>query len=132
MNHLDGIKVLNTITYHEATGELNWLAVVIATFTMLTILTILPRIMTFPKGQRFIWHGKIEFLMGFLIITCSLCFGLLAGYYMFGPTKEVTKYKICIVDENLSMQEFKNTYKILNEEGEIYTVIFRDEGEIIC
>lgn len=53
--------------------------------------------------------------------------GIDMGFMIGKEKKEVTKYKICIIDENITMADFTNTYEILSKEGEVYTVKFRDE-----
>lgn len=126
MTHLDGIKVLHTVEKYVGTGEFNWLACIIAFFIALAILTLIPRLITFGK-HAFEWKGTLtEFLMGGVILAGSAFIGYLFGYVL-QPTIPQTTYKICIIDENVSMVEFNNTYEILDKEGEIYTVVFKDE-----
>ncbi len=128
MNHLDGIKVLNVIETQVAIGGFNWLACIIAFFIVLVILTIFPRLLTFGK-TAFEWKGvKAEFFIGFFLLLGSAGLGFMFGT-IYQPTIPRTEYKICIVDENLSMKDFNNTYEIISKEGEIYTVVFKEETE---
>ena len=126
MNHLDGIKVLDIIERQVSTGEFNWAACIIAFFIILTILTVVPRLMVFGR-EAFKWRGTLaELVIGGVILGCSVVMGFIYGYTL-QPTVSQTTYKICIIDEEkVSMIDFNNTYEILNKEGEIYTVIFKD------
>lgn len=126
MNHLDGIKILDTIEHQIGTGEFNWLAGIITFFIVLTILTLVPRLITFGK-TAFEWKGTlIELVIGSIILGCSAFMGYTFAF-AFQPTISQTTYKICIIDEEkVTMVEFNNTYEVLDKEGEIYTVIFKD------
>lgn len=126
MNHLDGIKVLDTIERQVGTGEFNWVAFIITFFIVLALLTLIPRLLTFGR-TAFEWKGTlIELVIGFIILGCSVFMGYNLGY-AFQPTIPQNIYKICIVDEEkVNMIDFNNTYEVLNKEGEIYTVIFKE------
>lgn len=125
MNHLDGIKILDIIERQVGTGEFNWMACIIAFFTFLIILTLVPRLVAFGR-RAFEWKGTpIELIVGGIILGCSVLMGYAFGN-AFQPTVPQTTYKICIVDETIGVIEFNNTYEVLNKEGEIYTVIFKD------
>lgn len=125
MNHLDGIKVLATVERQVGTGEFNWTACIVAFFIVLFTLTLAPRLIAFRK-RAFEWKGTlIELVIGSMILGCSALMGFTSGF-ISQPTIPQTTYKICIIDENISMIEFNNTYEVLDKEGEIYTVIFKD------
>lgn len=125
MNHLDGIKVLDTIERQVGTGEFNWVACIVAFFIVLAILTAVPRLIAFGR-TAFEWKGTlIELIIGGIVLCCSVLMGYTFGY-AFQPMVPQTIYKICIIDENISMVDFTNTYEVLNKEGEIYTIIFKE------
>jgi hypothetical protein len=46
--------------------------------------------------------------------------------YFSSPTK-TTYYNVCIIDENVSMDEFTDYYNIIETNGEIYTVTIKGD-----
>ncbi len=126
MNHVDGIKVLHTVEKYVGTGEFNWLACIIAFFIILAILTMVPRLVIYGQ-TAFKWQGaRTELGIGSMVLFASIAFGVFCGF-IFQIYIPRTEYKICIIDEEkVNMIDFNNTYEVLNKEGEIYTVIFKD------
>ena len=82
--------------------------------------------MTFGR-TAFEWKGALnELLIGGIILGCSAFMGFIFGY-AFQHTIPQTTYKICIIDEEkVNMIDFNDTYEVLNKEGEIYTVMFKE------
>ncbi len=60
--------------------------------------------------------------LGVLCIFLGLLVGLLGGFVLAPtPVEYETHYEVSI-DENVNMQEFMNTYEIIETRGSIYTV----------
>lgn len=60
---------------------------------------------------------------GVITIGASLVFGLLVGIPIGSMTQvpDYIKYEV-ILDDSVSMNEFMNTYEVLEQRGQIYVV----------
>ena len=60
-------------------------------------------------------------------LVASVMFGFTIGSECSKPVEYTTEYKVTISDEVL-MNEFNERYKIISQEGKIYTIRERVDG----
>ena len=118
---MSGVEVLNVETITTITGGFNWeLCIGIVFFGaligFLTGLSISPEPFSPAVGVL------IGFFGGVLI-------GILGGICFKTPVieKVETQYKVIVSDE-VSINEFLEKYKILDQEGKIYTIVEKEEN----
>ena len=61
-------------------------------------------------------------------ILAGALFGVMAGSLSATPTEYTTQYKVTISDE-VKMNDFLSRYKIIRQEGKIYTVREIEDGK---
>ena len=117
---IDGITVLHMYeqTISVVPAVFLWLGAVVG--IILTILTIL-RICNASRVTGTNWL----FFLGALALTVLLLFGAFACTADIGTR---TVYKVTI-DENVSYKEFTRLYKVIEVEGDIYTIVEINQEE---
>lgn len=65
----------------------------------------------------------LSILFGVFLIICGLVSGLGIASIFAKPT---TQYKVTI-DKKVSLKEFNEKYEIVDQDGEIYTIVERDK-----
>lgn len=118
---MSGVEVLNVETITTTTGGFNWeLCLGIVFFGAL--IGFLAGLSISPEPFSPVVGVLIGFLGGVLI-------GILGGICWRTPVieKVETQYKVIVSDE-VSMNEFLEKYKILDQEGKIYTVVEKEEN----
>ena len=123
MTHLEGIKILDTFTTIYRTGFNYWACII--TFIVVAAIMIIIIVPVIDWLDYYL--GSFKILVNFFVILMAVFIGIDMGFMIGKEKKEITKYKICIIDENITMTDFTNTYEILSKEGEVYTVKFKDE-----
>lgn len=118
---VSGVEILNTETITTTTGGFNW-EVCIGIIFFSALIGFLAGLLISPEPCSPIIGVLIGFFGGILIgISGGICFET--------PVieKVETQYKVIVSDE-VSMNEFLEKYKILDQEGKIYTVVEKEEN----
>ena len=98
----------------------NWVAFFICFGAVLTIFILIGIAMSMCFDD---WK---QLLVGLIVGTIiGGVFGTIIGFGSGTPTAFENQYKVTITDE-VSMNEFTDTYEIINQDGKIYTVRERD------
>lgn len=110
---MKGITILNEFIY---TGEIlaPWFGIGIAAFIIGLFGLIICSTIIKPR-QRLLTVLAISFAI-------SLFFGISVG--AFAPRKEETRYQV-IIDDSVNFHEFNERYKIIDQEGLIFTITER-------
>lgn len=111
---MEGVEILSTQEVAIA-WEFNWLAFWI-TFAVIFIFMSLIAIVVADDYT----YGFGVF-MGIIGIFIAILFGMLFGYMFRTAEDYETHYKVIISDE-VSMNEFIERYKIIDQDGKIFTV----------
>jgi len=72
--------------------------------------------------------SEVEVGFGCFIITVIIAIGLWSGISSYINRTSYTEYKI-LIDNSVKMNEFNKKYYIKNQDGNIYTVILKDERQ---
>ena len=119
---MNGVNILNefeVVTKTVFSWESFWWGALIGAGIGL-ILAIIVGVQEEEWSAFFIGLGTFCIILGLLV-------GLLGGFLLAPkPVEYETRYEVSI-DENVNMQEFMNTYEIIETRGSIYTV--RDKCE---
>ena len=108
---MEGVTILSATT---TTLGISWgLAIILALIMFAIFLAIDPLDEREFNGWR----------IGLATVMAILSFGVLALFCV--DTTEVAQYKV-IIDESVSFVEFNEKYKIIDQEGEIYTIQERE------
>lgn len=117
---MTGVEIL---TSNEVVIEcaFNWTAFWIVGGVILSIVTAIG-IYLWASGDCSFGIIPYLFIFGLLF---GLLFGSMIGNELSKPTKYTTEYKVTISDEVL-MTEFNERYKIIDQNGKIYTIRERE------
>lgn len=110
---IDGITVYNVIPVYEYlfSPGLTLLFLVLAVISLLCILIFVNYKNDFPS---------------FLSLTCSVIFFILFFIGLCAHTKEIDYNKYVVtIDDTVSMTEFYDNYKVLSQDGLLYTIVER-------
>lgn len=125
MNHIQGVKVLNTLTetHYTISGWVLFFGIIMAIMALFCTMSSLIELYHFNKTRQ------IQDKMG-LIVSVSLSIllwlvttGLLDNYFN-RTTYTSTKYQIT-VDNTVKYNEFINTYDVVSQDGDVYIVSFK-------
>ncbi len=108
---MDGVTVLNTFE------KLDYTAIVIASAAIVCAALSFIAVIAAYKDEASGWD-KLLAIFG---VIFSLAVALLSGI----ATKSVT-YQQITVNDNVSFVDFDNQYRVISKEGNIYTVIERE------
>ena len=112
---MEGITILNQ-TLHEG-------AIVDPLFMI--GLTLISAALILGIVGSFMSSCKIK-IIPYIFLGISLTFfaiGMVIG--IFGPRKEIIRYQV-LIDDSVSFIEFNDRYKIINQDGAIYTIQERE------
>lgn len=104
---MEGITILSVAT---TTLGISWGLAILLTFVVFAFFLIFDPLDTEEfNGWR----------IGLATVVAILLFGVLALFCV--DATEVAQYKV-IIDESVSFVEFNEKYKVIDQEGEIYTI----------
>ena len=111
-----GVEILATEEVAIAWASWNWKGFLL-TVELAFFIAIIAGILA---GGSDGWElGVTIFLIVFIV--GSALFGTMVGCSTGEPTEYETQYKV-VIDDSVSMNEFTEKYKIIDQEGKIYTV----------
>lgn len=119
MTHLDGIRVLSKQAVEIGNRHI-----------VLTVLVCLVCIIVGLFGFALIESVfnidsedfiKIGIMLGIMIGV------ILSNIFFYDSTIDYFTYKVIMEDKNISYQDFTNTYEVLEQDSEIYTVKFKGD-----
>lgn len=111
---MNGIEILSSFEYVTKYGWNPWIFAALSGITVL-----LAFVFYFAKNEYFIFVIVIG-LLASIIVSSPVCGST--------PTEYETRYKV-IIDNTVSLNEFFETYEIVDQEGRIYTVREIKKGE---
>ena len=109
---IEGINILSQ-TEVISDMEFNWLAFAVV-FSVTAIISTVIAFDAFVSTSDRIW-GLIT------AVFAGLLMGIIAGAASATPVSYETRYKVT-VDDSVSMNEFLDTYEIIDTEGKLITV----------
>lgn len=115
---MDGITILNTSEYFvKNTGGFNII------FLLCLIVTCVTMFFTF-----FVFKSDCYSIAGVLLAMTVL--GVVQSIYLWkgfgGERITIPEYKVTI-DSSITYKDFTNKYKVIGQEGQIYTIIDKEE-----
>ena len=117
---MEGVRILAQTPVYETVYSWGWSW---AGFAFGIVAVVLLAFMIFLMH-----NGEIEGLFLFIFVGFL---GLVSVYiFSTGNSKEVyshEEYKV-IIDDSVSLNDFYEKYEVISREGEIYTVIEREQG----
>lgn len=118
---MSGVEILNTETITTTTGGFN-LGLCVGIIFIGAVIGLFAGLLICSESFGPIVGVLIGFFGGILI-------GILGGICFRTPIieKVETQYKVIVSDE-VSMNEFLEKYKILDQEGKIYTIVEKEEN----
>ena len=111
---MQGVEILSTFEYITKYGWNPWIFAVFLGITALAAF-----VLYFAKKEDFI-----------LVIIFGLLVSTMVSSPVFGtaPKEYETRYKV-IIDDTVSLNEFFETYEIIDQDGKIYIVREIKDGE---
>lgn len=120
---MDGITILDTGEYLvRTTGGFNPFFLI--SLSIIIIPTIFFIVLCFLKAEE-----EFSSIEVFLIEVFSIIIGIpcsLAAWHSGGERITIPEYKVTI-DDSITYKDFTNKYKVIEQEGQIYTIIDKEE-----
>ena len=112
---MNGVEILSSFEYVTKYGWNPWIFA-----ALLGITALLAFVFYFAKNEYFIFVIVIG-LLASIIVSSPVCGST--------PTEYETRYKV-IIDNTVSLNEFFETYEIVDQDGKIYIVREIKKGEL--
>jgi hypothetical protein len=117
---MTGVEILAMEEVAVAFG-FNWLAF----WVLMGLLTFAGCVLGLVLREKFVYDWHIIPALTLVGVIGGLLIGAPIGFASSEPTAYETQYKVTVSDE-VPMNEFLERYKIIDQEGKIYTVRERD------
>lgn len=75
-----------------------------------------------------LYEGFIPDLISGFALTLAMLFATIAFFYLASSPSEQVAYKV-VVDDSTSFKEFTARYEIIEQDGEVYTIIDKTEND---